>query len=98
MNIFILLEKSHSVIRLELKGGDNSMRIRQVRVLGRMEGESLKVGRQHAAAVIQQKNTEAETLRVFRLITSQVSCPRWKCLYSFLFSSLPKLNFVHFCF
>ncbi|XP_073976386.1 MYC binding protein highwire isoform X3 [Rhodnius prolixus] len=67
-----ILEKSHSVIRLELKGGDNSMRIRQVRVLGRMEGESLKVGRQHAAAVIQQKNTEAETLRVFRLITSQV--------------------------
>ncbi|XP_024084698.1 E3 ubiquitin-protein ligase MYCBP2 isoform X3 [Cimex lectularius] len=62
----------HSIIRLELKGGDNSMRIRQVRILGRIEGESLRLKRQHSAMTIQQRNTEAETLRVFRLITSQV--------------------------
>ncbi|XP_014287849.1 E3 ubiquitin-protein ligase MYCBP2 isoform X3 [Halyomorpha halys] len=67
-----ILEISHSVIRLELKGGDNSMRIRQVRVLGRLDGESIKLKRQYSASAIQQRNTEAETLRVFRLITSQV--------------------------
>ncbi|CAB0009499.1 unnamed protein product [Nesidiocoris tenuis] len=64
-------EKSHNVLRLEMKGGDNSMRIRQVRVLGKMDGESLKVRPQHSAHSIQQRNTESETLRVFRLITSQ---------------------------
>ncbi|KAF6200677.1 hypothetical protein GE061_005120 [Apolygus lucorum] len=67
-----IIEKSHNVIRLELKGGDNSMRIRQVRVLGKADGESLKVSPQHSAQSIQQRNTETETLRVFRLITSQV--------------------------
>ncbi|BET00252.1 RING [Nesidiocoris tenuis] len=67
-----IIEKSHNVLRLEMKGGDNSMRIRQVRVLGKMDGESLKVRPQHSAHSIQQRNTESETLRVFRLITSQV--------------------------
>lgn len=62
----------HSVIRLELKGPDVSVRIRQIRVLGEIEGESLKVGKQYNASTIQQRNCEAETLRVFRLITSQV--------------------------
>lgn len=60
------------MVRLELKGPDNSLRLRQIRVLGEMEGESLKQGRQHSALTIQQRNTEAETLKVFRLITSQV--------------------------
>lgn len=67
------VDGNHSVIRLELKGPDNSLRLRQVRVLGEMEGEPLKVGHQHSALTIQQRNTEAETLKVFRLITSQVS-------------------------
>lgn len=48
------------------------MRVRQIRILGKIEGESLKVGKQYSAATIQQRNCEAETLRVFRLITSQV--------------------------
>lgn len=57
---------------MELKGPDNSVRVRHVRLLGRIEGESLKVGKQLNTMTIQQKNCEAETLRVFRLITSQV--------------------------
>ncbi|KAL1131023.1 hypothetical protein AAG570_012261 [Ranatra chinensis] len=72
----IVMGANHSVIRLELKGGDNSLRLRQVRILGRIEGESLKVGRQYSAVTIQQRNTETETLRVFRLITSQVCYKR----------------------
>ncbi|KAH0817635.1 hypothetical protein GEV33_005156 [Tenebrio molitor] len=67
-----LTESIDSVIRLELKGPDNSVRVRQIRVLGKIEGESLKVGKQYSATTIQQRNCEAETLRVFRLITSQV--------------------------
>lgn len=63
------------MVRLELRGPDNSLRLRQVRVLGEVEGESLRAGRQHSAATIQQRSCEAETLRVFRLITSQVTVP-----------------------
>lgn len=68
-----LLDGTHSVIRLELKGPDNSLRLRQIRVLGEMAGKPLKIGGQHSALTIQQRNTEAETLKVFRLITSQVN-------------------------
>ncbi|XP_047115899.1 E3 ubiquitin-protein ligase highwire-like [Schistocerca piceifrons] len=67
-----VLDGCHSVIRLEMKGPDNSLRLRQIRVLGEVDGESLKISRQHSASTIQQRNCEAETLRVFRLITSQV--------------------------
>lgn len=62
----------HVVVRLELKGPDNSLRLRQIRILGEIEGELLKIGKQHSALTIQQRNCEAETLKVFRLITSQV--------------------------
>ncbi|XP_046604041.1 E3 ubiquitin-protein ligase MYCBP2 isoform X2 [Neodiprion virginianus] len=62
----------HVVVRLELKGPDNSLRLRQIRILGEIEGESLKIGKQHSALTIQQRNCEAETLKVFRLITAQV--------------------------
>lgn len=62
----------HVVLGLELKGPDNSLRVRQIRILGEMEGETLKIGKQLSAQRIQQRNCEAETLKVFRLITSQV--------------------------
>lgn len=57
---------------MELKGPDNSVRVRQLRVLGYIEGETLKIGKHYTASMLQQKNCEIETLRVFRLITSQV--------------------------
>nr|XP_055071382.1 E3 ubiquitin-protein ligase MYCBP2 isoform X4 [Misgurnus anguillicaudatus] len=62
----------HHVIKIELKGPENTLRVRQVKVLGWKEGESIKIAGQISASVAQQKNCEAETLRVFRLITSQV--------------------------
>lgn len=68
---FKFSDARHTVIRLELKGPDNSLRIRQVRVLGET-GDSLAIP-QRSAATIQQRLCEAETLKVFRLITSQVS-------------------------
>lgn len=60
-------------MRIELKGPDNTLRLRQVKVLGIQDGESLYIGKKVTAIQIQQKNCEAETLKVFRLLTSQVS-------------------------
>lgn len=71
---------------MELKGPDNSLRVRQIRVLGEIEGESLKVGKQLSAQTIQQRNCEAETLKVFRLITSQVSRSLFLVISLFYFS------------
>ncbi|KAL7297667.1 hypothetical protein TKK_0009333 [Trichogramma kaykai] len=67
-----IVNPRHAVVSLELKGPDNSLRVRQIRILGEIEGETLKIGKQLNATTIQQKNCEAETLKVFRSITSQV--------------------------
>lgn len=72
----------YHVIKVELKGPENTLRVRQVKVLGWKDGESIKILGQISASMAQQKNCEAETLRVFRLITSQV------CLHLFLVSFL----------
>ncbi|KAL4230611.1 E3 ubiquitin-protein ligase mycbp2 [Mactra antiquata] len=55
-------------IQLSLRGPDHSLRVRQVKVLG----DSIDLPVKRSAARIQQINCEAETLRVFRLLTSQV--------------------------
>lgn len=84
----------HHVIKVELKGPENTLRVRQVKVLGWKDGESIKILGQISASMAQQKNCEAETLRVFRLITSQV-CPKssccWVCLKPFKFAHTPFL-------
>lgn len=71
--MYFFADQRHIVVGMELKGPDNSLRVRQIRMLGEIEGGSLKVGKQLSAQTIQQRNCEAETLKVFRLITSQVS-------------------------
>ena len=60
-----------SFLRIEAKGPDNTLRLRQVKALGCFDS-MLQPHKQPRANLIQQKNCEAETLRVFRLITSQV--------------------------
>lgn len=59
---------------VELRGPDQSVRVRQVRVLGIGEGEGsgVKPLRQHSPLTIQHRACEQETLKVFRLITGQV--------------------------
>lgn len=73
-NTIFVTDTRHVAVGLELKGADNSLRVRQIRILGEIEGESLKLGKQLNAQKIQQRNCEAETLKVFRLITFQVNC------------------------
>lgn len=89
-DVYLISDASHSVVRLELKGPDNSLRLRQIRVLGEVEGESLKLGHQHSAQTIQQRNCETETLRVFRLITSQV----FRCYYINVLLLILKMEYM----
>lgn len=60
---------------MELRGPDQSVRVRQVRVLGGEggEGSGSRPLRQHSPLTIQHRACEQETLKVFRLITGQVS-------------------------
>lgn len=87
----------HHVIKIELKGPENTLRVRQVKVLGWKEGESIKIAGQISASVTQQKNCEAETLRVFRLITSQVRPKRPQYGSSTNVQQTLVLNYRHVC-
>lgn len=80
----IIPERNTPILRLELKGPDNSLRLRQIKVLGDIDGSTLVVGKQESPLVMQQKNCEVETLRVFRLLTSQVSDDAEALLQCFL--------------
>ena len=62
-----------TILRLELKGPDNSLRLRQVKILGE---DTAPAAQRMSYVEIQQHNCEAETLKVFRLLTSQVSMIR----------------------
>lgn len=66
MNLFVLIGTNFQVIQLEFKGPDNSLRVRQLRLLGG------GITRSFNASAIHQRTCETETLRVFRLLTSQV--------------------------
>jgi E3 ubiquitin-protein ligase MYCBP2 len=66
-------EVSLKCIKLELKGPDNTLRLRQIKVLGVSAAKSQDNAKPVINSIqIQQANCEAETLRVFRLLTSQV--------------------------
>ncbi|XP_035827428.1 E3 ubiquitin-protein ligase MYCBP2 isoform X3 [Aplysia californica] len=57
---------------VELKGSDQSLRLRQVKILGLVDDEDTTVEVKKGAVQIQQDNCEGETLKVFRILTSQV--------------------------
>ncbi|XP_048243746.1 E3 ubiquitin-protein ligase MYCBP2-like isoform X7 [Haliotis rufescens] len=59
-------------LQVELKGSDQSLRVRQVKVLGSQEDEDVYLPVKKTALDLQEYNCEAETLRVFRILTSQV--------------------------
>jgi len=66
-----------SFIRLELRGPDNTLRVRQVRLLAESRnhahhGSHNHGGNQSCGELIEQRQCENETLSVFRLLTSLV--------------------------
>ena len=68
--LLVPADASCQVLRVELKGSSNNVRVRQLQVLA-------KSGAQQEpcipAVVAQQRSCEVEALRIFRLLTSQVS-------------------------
>lgn len=72
----IMNDETFSHFRLEFRGPENTLRIRQIKVLGIPvmveEQFSRNVSKATNAFQIQQRTCETETLRVFRLITAQV--------------------------
>lgn len=62
------------VIRLEVSGQQNKVRVRQVQILA---PPIKSLDSSYPAIVAQQKSCEAEALRVFRSLTSQVSPVVW---------------------
>ena len=61
------------VVRVEVKGLQNNVRVRQLRVLG---VPSRSLDSTLPAVTAQMKACEGEALRVFRLLTSQVRLSR----------------------
>ncbi|RWS30275.1 E3 ubiquitin-protein ligase MYCBP2-like isoform X6, partial [Leptotrombidium deliense] len=73
LNWSLSQQENVKTVRIEMKGPDNTLRLRQVKILGLLDskiGELVKPVSQYNN--IQQLNCESETLRVFRLLTSQV--------------------------
>ena len=58
-----------SVVRVDVNGQQNKVRVRQVQVLA---PPNKSLDSSYLATVAQQKACEAEALRVFRSLTSQV--------------------------
>lgn len=67
--LFVPDDTPYGIIRLELKGMANNIRVRQVQVLAK---PSKPLDSSSSALMSQQKSCEAEALRIFRLLTSQV--------------------------
>ncbi|XP_050423071.1 E3 ubiquitin-protein ligase MYCBP2 isoform X2 [Adelges cooleyi] len=65
-------DDSQKVICIEMRGLDTCVRLRQVKVLGSVTGESQVHGRQYSYSTVQHRLCENETLKVFRSITFQV--------------------------
>lgn len=65
-------DDTHRALCIEIRGTDSSVRVRQIKVLGIVSGESLAYGRQYSYSTIQHRQCENETLKVFRSITFQV--------------------------
>jgi E3 ubiquitin-protein ligase MYCBP2 len=71
-------DETNTHFRIELRGLENNIRIRQIKILGHSidqkltQEQSLLVMKNSNAHYIQQKYCELETLRVFRVLTNQV--------------------------
>lgn len=62
-------------VKIELKGPDNTLRVRQMKVLGlpnEVKGEHVVDRSTITTGVVAQRKCENETLRIFRLLSSEV--------------------------
>lgn len=75
----LVKEESNTHFRIELRGVENNIRIRQIKLLGYSNDSKINqelavpsMRKQTNSHHIQQKYCELETLRVFRVLTNQV--------------------------
>lgn len=74
----LVKDESNTHFRIELRGVENNIRIRQIKILGYSNDAKVTqdavcaMRRQTNGHHIQQKYCEMETLRVFRVLTNQV--------------------------
>ena len=73
----LVKEETNTHFRIELRGVENNIRIRQIKILGysndaKMNQDMTALKKNTSAHHIQQKYCELETLRVFRVLTNQV--------------------------
>nr|CAB3264102.1 E3 ubiquitin-protein ligase MYCBP2 [Phallusia mammillata] len=61
-----------SKFKIELRGPDNGLRVRQIKVLGYNQVEGPKLMSQLSAKLLQSQTCEAELLKVFKLLTAEV--------------------------
>ena len=59
-------------LKIELRGPDNGLRVRQVKILGQL-AEGRKFIDQLPGRVLRAQMCEAEVLKVFKLLTAEVS-------------------------
>jgi len=68
-----LADSDNHLLAVEIKGPDNTVRLRQIKLIGKANDfPSPYLPNRADSQRIQQANCETETLRVFRLITGQV--------------------------
>jgi hypothetical protein len=68
------LDQANRYFLLEFKGTENTIRVRQIKVMGRSSRNNLEnILKLEDTFFLQNQICEIETLKVFRLLTNQVS-------------------------
>ena len=70
--ISMCIRNQDPFLKVNFKGPDSSLRIRQIKLLGDEPGDDSICKIEASSQSIQFKNCESETLKVFKLLTSQV--------------------------
>lgn len=73
---YLFISAEHiKAVKVELKGPDNTLRVRQMKILGipaEVEGDQLVERSSATTTLVAQRKCENETLRIFRLLSSEV--------------------------
>ncbi|CAG7827587.1 unnamed protein product [Allacma fusca] len=69
---FPIDSKISKIFKMELKGPDNTLRVRQIKVLGFQPNQSDVIDKPGMSTWISMRKCENETLRIFRLLSSEV--------------------------
>nr|XP_026691648.1 E3 ubiquitin-protein ligase MYCBP2 [Ciona intestinalis] len=66
------LNEDINILQVELRGPDNGLRVRQIKLLGILVGEGMMSIQQLPSNTLRAQTCEAELLKVFKLLTAEV--------------------------